>query len=330
MNQSSTTSAGPARGPRPVLPPTIARYILRSSGAHQLALAALSIAVFLLNTAPLELQRRIVNDAVQSGAVASIAWLALGYGGLALLEGACKLVMNIYRGWLNERAVRHLRTTIDAATESAADSGHPDAEGVRVSLILSEVEPVGGFVGISTSEPLLQGGILLSVFAYMIYLQPRIALVSLLVFAPQMVFVPLIQRAINRRVATRVQVLRDVSGGIVHADHGDAKDAQENRINVVFALNMGIYKLKFTMNFLMNLLHHLGVAVVLGVGGWYAATGHIEVGTVIAFTSGLAKVNDPWGDLVNWFRDAAVNSVKYRLIAEAVERLGRQPATLPA
>ena len=69
---------------------------------------------------------------------------------------------------------------------------------------------------------------------------------------------------------------------------------------------------------------------VLGVGGWYAVTGHIEVGTVIAFTSGLAKVNDPWGDLVNWFRDAAVNSVKYRLIAEAVERLVRQPATRPA
>jgi hypothetical protein len=64
------------------------------------------------------------------------------------------------------------------------------------------------------------------------------------------------------------------------------------------------------------------------VGGWYAATGRVEVGTVVAFIAGLAKVNDPWGDIVNWFRDATVNGVKYRLIAEAVERLVSQPASV--
>ena len=68
--------------------------------------------------------------------------------------------------------------------------------------MLSEVDPIGGFVGVSTSEPLLQGGILLSVFGYMLYLQPTIALVSLLVFAPQLVFVPLIQHAINKCAAS--------------------------------------------------------------------------------------------------------------------------------
>jgi ABC-type bacteriocin/lantibiotic exporter with double-glycine peptidase domain len=71
------------------------------------------------------------------------------------------------------------------------------------------------------------------------------------------------------------------------------KRVQEARIDHVFDLNMGIYKLKFTMNFLMNLMHHLGVACALGLGGWYAVKGQIEVGTVVAFVSGLAKVNDP-------------------------------------
>ena len=309
--------------PPPLLPQTIFGYILRHSGRHQLALAALSVIVFLLSAAPLELQRRIVNDVIYRGDVSAVLWLAGGYAALALTEGAIKLVMNIYRGWVSENAVRHLRSTIYANMRPLSGASSVEAEGIEVSLVLSEVDPIGGFVGVSTSEPLLQGGILLSVFGYMLYLQPTIALVSLLVFAPQLVFVPLIQHAINKCAAFRIRVLRDISGGIIDGipHDGDHEVAQETRIDRVFNLNMRIYKLKFSMNFLMNLIHHLGVAAVLAVGGWYAVTGRIEVGTVVAFVSGLAKVNDPWGDLVNWFRDATSSGVKYRLISEAVEQL---------
>lgn len=317
--------------PGHTLPSTIFGYILRFSGRHQIALAALSVVVFLLNTIPLEIQRRIVNDAVHAGALTSIVWLALGYAGVALAEGACKLAMNIYRGWVSESSVQHLRMTIQGATNGTSDSHSAELQGVEVSLILSEVEPIGNFVGISTSEPLLQGGILLSVFAYMIHLKPEIALVSLLVFSPQLIFVPLMQRAINRRVASRVQVLREISSGLIDPGH-ERRHAmsQAQRMEVVFTLNMGIYKLKFTMNFLMNLMHHIGVAVVLGVGGWYATTGQIQVGTVVAFIAGLAKVNDPWGDIVNWYREATVNGVKYRMVVAAFERLVQTRPALKA
>ena len=89
----------------------------------------------------------------------------------------------------------------------------------------------------------------------------------------------------------------------------------------VFALNMGIYKLKYTMNLLMNVMHHSAVAVALGVGGWLALEGRIEVGTVVAIVGGIAKLNDPWGDLVNWARELSVVEVKYRLFVDALRRL---------
>jgi ABC-type bacteriocin/lantibiotic exporter with double-glycine peptidase domain len=60
---------------------------------------------------------------------------------------------------------------------------------------------------------------------------------------------------------------------------------------------------------------------VLGVGGWFVVSGQTEVGTVVAFVSGLAKINDPWGDLVNWFRDLTVTGTKYRLISSAIQML---------
>ena len=311
------------------MPRTLFGYILHASARHQIGLCLLSVAVFLLSTVPLELQRRIVNDAIGKGAVDTILWLAFAYAALALAEGGVKLCLNVYRGWVSERAVLQLRRRIGAlTTKVAAAENRAMAEGVEISMILSEAEPIGGFVGISVSEPLLQGGILLSVFGYLIWLEPWMALLSVAVFSPQLVFVPLMQAAMNRRAAERIRTLREVSGDIVGAAGGDSLLAasQSDQIDHVFALNMGIFKLKFTMNFLMNLMHHLGVATALGVGGWYAVQGRLEVGTLVAFVSGLAKVNDPWGDIVNWFREMTVVGMRYRLVADAMRWLAQEEA----
>ena len=43
---------------------------------------------------------------------------------------------------------------------------------------------------------------------------------------------------------------------------------------------------------------------------------------MVAVVSGLGKLNDPWGDLVNWGRELSVDSVKYRLFADAVNGTG--------
>ena len=308
----------------PRLPRSYLGYIWRRSGRHQVALCVLAALVFLLSAVPLEIQRRLINDAIANGAVPAIFWLALAYIGVALVEGGLKMVMNTYRGWVSENSVRDLRRTISQQIDHDIRALHTaEAEGIEISVVLSETEPVGGFVGISLSEPLLQVGVLATVFGYMLHLQPQIALLCLLVFSPQFVFVPLMQRAINRRAAARVQTLREVGGGIAVTDDSDGRLAvlQDGRIDHVFALNMGIYKLKFSMNFLMNAMYHFGITATLGLGGWYAATGRIEAGTVVAFLSGLAKVNDPWGDLVNWFREMAVSRVKYRLIVQASDWL---------
>ena len=302
------------------MPSRLFGYVWTTSARHQAALAALSAAVFLLSTVPLELQRRIVNDAVARGMTGLIVGLAVAYAGVALLEGAVKLALNVYRGWVSEQAVLRLRRSIGALTGHAvAAEDRALAEGVEISMVLSEAEPIGGFIGISLSEPLLQGGILLSVFGYLLYLEPWLALLSVAVFSPQLVFVPLMQRAINRCASERIQELRAVSGGIVGAT--GASDAQNGHFDHVFRLNMGIFKIKFTMNFLMNLMHHLGVAAALGIGGWLAARGQIEVGTVVAFVSGLGKVNDPWGDLVNWFREMTVVDMRYRMVSDAMHWL---------
>jgi ABC-type multidrug transport system fused ATPase/permease subunit len=184
-------------------------------------------------------------------------------------------------------------------------------------MAVAEVEPLGGFVGMAISEPLLQAGILVSVIGYMTFLEPWTLVLCAAFLLPQMLFVPLMQQAINRRAGERITTLRKVSGDIV-----DTGVPADKGIERVFALNMGIYKIKYSMNMAMNLMYALAVAVALGVGGWLAVAGRIEVGTVVAVVSGLGKLNDPWGDLVNWAREWSVDSVKYRLFADAVNGKG--------
>ncbi len=313
------------------MPRNIFAYVLQCTGKHQAGLAILSVATFLLSAAPLELQRRIINTIVEHGAFATLLWLAVTYAGIALAEQSLKLLLNVYRGWVAEDSVRSLRLR---AGESARGAGASSADdtGVEIAVMLEEVEPIGGFTGVSVSEPLLQGGVLVSVVGYMVYLDARLALLALLFFLPQLVFVPLMQGAINRRAQHRILTKRGMSGDIVRATTMSRQqwDWVHEPIARVFTLNMGIYKLKFTMNLLMNVMHHSSVAVALGVGGWMALEGRIEVGTVVAIVSGMGKLNDPWGDLVNWARELSVVGVKYRLYVEALQRLSDSARAQPS
>lgn len=301
------------------MPAGIFSYIWRTSGRHQIALLLITGAVFLLTMAPLELQRRIVNGALGKEALGSVLLLCLGYVGVAVVAGGLKLSLNVYRGWVSETAVLDLRERV---YESAVSSGEvhvdtPKIRGQALAMIVAEVEPVGGFTGMSVSEPVLQTGILLSVFGYMLFLHPPMAAIAVALFVVQIVFVPLMQRAITRHVKERIQTVRRVSADLAGdwSDFGGGlRQRYKRQVKEVFGLNMRVLWLKYTMNFLMNLTNHLGIVGVLIIGALHVAEGQMEVGTVVAFLSGLARVNDPWGDLVNYFRELTIASTKYGLI----------------
>lgn len=97
---------------------------------------------------------------------------------------------------------------------------------------------------------------------------------------------------INRRAQRRIDILRAVSAEII--GNGHAAQPPMAHVEQVFRLNMGIFKIKFSQNFLMNVTYHTAVATALGIGGYFAATGRIEVGSVVAIVAGLGRLNDPW------------------------------------
>jgi len=304
------------------------------SARDQVILSVLSTGVFLLELVPLELQRRMVNAAVNHREFKLIIVLGSIYVAVALLHGGLKLVTNVYRGSVSEATNKHLRMQVDP-TEKAGSANARDLgeEGVRISIIISEVEAVGGFAGSSFSEPVLNAGILLSVFGYMLYTQAWMAMVALLMFCPQFLFIPALQEAINRRTQRRIETLRALSVDIVNnaanQEGPRANHTFRRRVGLVYLLNMQIFIRKFGINFLMNLLYTLGIIGILIVGGWLVLQGKTQVGTIVAFLSGLNRMNSPWRDLINWFRDLTNAGTKYRLIVEQLDSGGPTPAERP-
>jgi len=145
-------------------------------------------------------------------------------------------------------------------------------------------------------------------------------------FLPQLIFVPIMQGAINRRTKGAITVLRFLSVSLTDPRGTTAgrRRSDDENIDRIFSLNIGVLRLKYSMNFLMNLCTHLQIIAALLYGGWLVLNSRLEIGGVVAFISGLSRLVDPWGDLVTYFRDISVTNVKYRLLANTVNQIAER------
>lgn len=244
---------------------------------------------------------------------------------ILLAFGLAKLAMNVYRAWLGECATRDLRLVVTRRLEGLSAEDSSLSSGTGLAMVLTEADDIGAFVGSSLSLPIVEIGFLASVFIYLAVLDIKMMFVSILILTPQFVFVPLMQRAINRRVAQRTRVLRHFGDEILSPSKAESS---VRRLDEVFSINLGIFEIKFSLNFLMNLTYSLGNLLVLGIGCVLVVQGQTEIATVVTFLSATGRIVDPWNDVVDWARNLALNTVKYGLVTRALDASPRNPASM--
>lgn len=306
------------------LPPSLYKYVIKISGRPQLFLTLVSVAVFLLSFVPLELQRRIVNSAIKAEIFDQLLLLCLAYLVVVIVQGGLKYLMNMMRGRISENAIRDIRLEVRNQIE---DIGSDDDDvGKSISLVASEVEPLGGFIGESISSPLVQIGSLVTIMAYLTWVEPLMAAAAVLLFLPQFFFVPPMQAAINARAKERIETMREVGDVIVESNDSEVREAKTQGkefaglIDHVFDQRISIFRIKFALKFLINLLNHLAAIGVLFIGGWLVIDGKTEVGTIVAFLSGLQRISEPGRMLVSFFRQLTDSRVRYALIRDFFEK----------
>jgi ABC-type multidrug transport system fused ATPase/permease subunit len=301
-------------------------YVWRSSASQQIVLIVLAIIAAVLATAPLELQRHIINTLAGHEKVENLAWLCGGYLIAALSIGGLKYIVNIRSAGLGEFMIRSLR---EAVLHSVSPSINLDAtpdetrkakSGALVTTISSQAEAVGKFVGDCISTPIVQAGTLLSVLSYMMYTEPRLGVVVLLIAVPQLFLVPMNQRRLNVYVRERAHAL--VRAGDLMVDpalhRGTSAGSLGSEISkafeTIYLSRLHVFKLKFGLKFLISALQSMAVFVLLFVGGIMVLNGKTEIGIVVAFISGLDRVLEPWREMIAFVRSTSSARVQFDLI----------------
>lgn len=298
------------RPPPERMPTSLYRYIWRISGRHQLGFCVLTLLIFPLTLAPLELQRRIVNDAIGGRDLNLLLQFGALYLAATLIRSGLKFLRNAYMDRVAEGVIRLLRS--QAAQPGGLEADAED--GTRQTIVATESEKIGGFVAGAIATPLLQLGTLLSVAGYMLLVDPLIALVALLFLLPSLVIVGITQPTLNRLAELKISTGRELGQALVPVPEAGATD---NLIDHMYRLRLRFTLIKHAAKQTNNLINQLGPLSVLMVGGWLVINGRAELGTLVAFMSGYERMTAPVRDLLNFYRQQALMRVQYRLVQKA-------------
>ena len=193
---------------------TLRGFVLRASGRHQLYAGLLAIAVALLNFVPIELQRRVVDIAIADKDVTALLVLGGLYLATVLLHSGLKYALMVYQGWVGESAVKTARDQLAAVASKRPAREHAKS-GQTANVIGNEIDGVGGFVGTSISEFVVNLTLLTAVAGYMLYVQPEIALVSAIALVPQVWLAVYMQADLNVLVERQVGLVRKLGNEAV-------------------------------------------------------------------------------------------------------------------
>jgi ABC-type bacteriocin/lantibiotic exporter with double-glycine peptidase domain len=298
-------SLGPDGPPDRLLP-----YIWRISRWYQIGLGLLALGLTVLGLVPLDLQRRIIDDAIMQRDRAMLVHLAVLYLAAVLAHNALKFLMKWLQGWLAESAVRRSRGVLLAHERHGRDNGGK-AQGASVSVLGAELDRLGGFIGTGPSMAVANLAMLLGVVGYMVAVKPQLAWISLLLLLPNIILTPLLQRRLNALTRVQVATLRDFGDSVLD---GCKPDVTTPMLNILYGNRMAFHLWKNVLKTTLSLLGAVAPLGVLVVGGLLVLEGQASAGMIVAFLSGFQRIAGPIRDLLTFYRDAAQAGVRYEMV----------------
>lgn len=289
--------------------------IWRVSGRRQIVLIVLSVAIAALAAAPLSFQKEIIN-LLTDGDLGAQRLYVLGAGmmGVTVLSLLLKWLMGYLSGILGEDVIRIIRKRLLGGAVGPRQDGATVPQGTLNTAISAEAEELGKFAGSALSEPVMQIGTLISVIGFIAATQPGLGSIALAMIFPQIVLVLLSQRKVNEFVARRVRVLRSATNKITPEMVETAVQSVLGDFDAIYETRRKMFIWKLSIKFLLSTINGAGTVAVLMLGGWLVLQGRTDVGTVVAATMGLARIQGPTAFLIAFYRQVSANRVKYELL----------------
>lgn len=289
------------------------KAIWKSTGSRQVLLILLSLAIAALAAVPLEYQKDIINGLTQASlSTDDLLSLCVAMFGFILLSLALKWLLGYRSGLLGEDVIRKIRNRVGEVARNAPTGGTKIGGGTFATMVSAEAEEVGMFAGSAISEPLVQAGTLVSVIGFIAANQPVLGLIAFSMILPQIVIVLTVQRRVNTLIKERVRVLRGATDQLVDPEVSVSQLSLE--FDRIYESRSKIFLWKQSSKFFLSALNGAGLVAVLLLGGWQVLAGNTDVGTVVAATAGLMRIQSPTKFLIAFYRQVSATSVKFDLL----------------
>ena len=230
----------------------------------------------------------------------------------------------LYQDWLSHSAIAYCRNQLSELRRghinNLDDVGQ--GRGRAVSVIQSELDSVGRFVGIGFSDPVADSAKLVFAFGYMLIVEPLVTLVALVFFLPQFIFVPLLQQVLNQLVRKKTDLLRAMADGLSNMQPGaeELPDTLVENTRGVFDNEMKTTFYKQLIKMLINFLNALAPLSVLVFGGYQYIQGETTLGVIVSFMSGFGRMADPTRALVYYYRIASIRNQQHDKVAQWIRK----------
>jgi ABC-type multidrug transport system fused ATPase/permease subunit len=287
-----------------------------------LLIISAAISVF-ANVIPLEMQKRIVNEAINLGKVNLLMTYCGIYLAAFVAGSGLKFLINSLQTVIGQRTIADMRQELYRHAITLPLSFYRRTQpGLVVAAMTTELASAGDFVGMSIAVPVTN---LLMLAAFAGYL---------------LLLVPMLQKRVNIYNKKRVDAGRRLSGKIgesvagIHEIQANGAFAIENhkfdqlvnrlrRVRIIWRL------LRFGIKAANSLFTNLSRFLVFAFGGYLAIKGQLELGALVAFLSAQEKLYDPWKELIEFYQAYKTSSVTYNRTMEYFDARPEHALTPP-
>ena len=259
----------------------------------------------------------------QVGRLELLFGLSLLFLVFVLVNGWFKYWINLAKGALGERMMRRMRFELfSLALRFTPETLRTVKSSEAATIIKDEVEPIGGFIGDAFIQPVFLGTQAATALLFILLQSVWLGLTAAAVVGIQFVIIPRMRRELlrlgrkrqiaSRKLAGRVSEVIDGIEAIHVHDTGRWERAEiGHRLFELFDIRFKIYKRKFVVKFLNNLLAQMTPFFFYAFGGYFALQGRLDIGQLVAVIAAYRELPPPLKELIDWDQQRLDVQVKY-------------------
>jgi putative ABC transport system ATP-binding protein len=254
--------------------------------------------------------------------------LSLSFLALVCINGLFKFYINTYKGRLGERMLRRLRfELVDSVLRFPMNQFRRVKPSEVATMVKDEVEPLGGFIGDAFVQPVFLGGQAITAMAFILLQSFWLGLIAGGIVAAQAILIPKLRRRLIELGRQRQLTARDLAGrvgeivdGISSVHVNDMSNYERadisHRLGRIFKIRYEIFQRKFFVKFLNNFLAQLTPFLFYMIGGYFALTGRLDIGQLVAVIAAYKDLPSPIKELIDWDQQRLDIQVKYTQVYE--------------